>query len=67
MSDETLFSNKGVFEVDYTPEHLNYRDAQLWELAYQAKSGVQGHRPLNTIIRGLPGTKEAKMFNIRVM
>ena len=25
MSDETLFSNKGVFEFDYTPEHISYR------------------------------------------
>jgi len=56
MSDQTIFCNSGVFEFDYVPEQLAYRDTQLRELAYQARPGVQGHRPFNTIIRGLPGT-----------
>ena len=43
MSDETLFSNKGVFEFDYTPEHLNY----------QVQPGLQGPPVLVQVPGGL--------------
>lgn len=49
---DTLLQQGSIRVRLHTPEHLTYRDTQLRELAYQA----QGHRPLNTIIRGLPGT-----------
>ena len=56
MWDETLFRDQEVFEIDHVPEQFNHRDAQIRELAFQIRPGLQGGRPLNTICRGLPGT-----------
>ncbi len=56
MWDETLFRDPEVFEIDYIPEQFNHRDTQIQELAFQARPGLRGGRPLNTICRGLPGT-----------
>lgn len=56
MWDETLFRDIGVFEIDYIPEEFNHREEQIRELAFQIKPGMHGARPLNTIIRGVPGT-----------
>jgi len=56
MWDETLFRDIGVFEIDYIPEEFNHRDEQIQELAFQIRPGMHGGRPLNSIIRGVPGT-----------
>jgi cell division control protein 6 len=56
MSDQTLFQNIQVFDTDFVPEQLMHRDTQMGELAFQMMPGMRGNHPLNTIIRGLPGT-----------
>lgn len=56
MSDQTLFRNVGVFEIDHIPEQILYRETQLDELAHNVKPGLRGARPMNVICKGLPGT-----------
>lgn len=56
MWDETLFREPEVFELDYVPEQFQHRGDQMRELAFQARPGLKGARPLNTVCRGLPGT-----------
>ena len=56
MSDQTLFRDIDVFEIDYIPEFFNYRESQLDELAYHIQPALEGGRALNAICRGLPGT-----------
>lgn len=56
MSDQTLFKNIDVFEIDYVPEIVNYRESQLDELAYQIRPAIEGGRALNSICRGPLGT-----------
>ncbi len=54
--DETLFRDPEVFDPDFVPEQFNFREAQMHELAFQLRPGLQGARPLNTVCRGPPGT-----------
>lgn len=56
MSDQTLFRDRDVFEVDHLPDQFEYREPQLRELAFSLAPGLQGSRPMNTVLRGLPGT-----------
>ncbi len=56
MSDQTLFRDRDVFDNDYLPDQFEYRDTQLRELAFCLSPGLQGSRPVNTVLRGLPGT-----------
>ncbi len=67
MSDETLFKDEGVFDRDYLPEIVNYRDGQLQELALCLKPGLGGGRPLNASLVGPPATGKTtavkKMFD----
>ena len=56
MADQTLFRDRDVFEIDHIPDQFEYREAQLRELAFSLGPGLHGSRPLNTILRGLPGT-----------
>jgi len=55
-SDETLFRNRDLFEIDYIPEEFNYRESQLKDIAFALQPGLHGSRPLNMALRGLPGT-----------
>ena len=57
MSDQTLFRDRDVFEIDHIPDQFEYREAQLRELAFSLSPGLHGSRPLNTVLRGLPGPK----------
>ncbi|MGM0591877.1 MAG: ORC1-type DNA replication protein [Halobacteriota archaeon] len=54
--DETVFRDEHVFEIDYVPETFNHRESQLQSLKYALRPAVRGSRPLNTIVRGPPGT-----------
>jgi len=54
--DESVFRNEHVFEIDYLPETFNHRESQLESLKYALRPAVRGSRPLNTMIRGPPGT-----------
>jgi len=54
--DESVFRDEAVFEVDYVPETFKHRESQLESLKYALRPAVRGSRPLNTVIRGPPGT-----------
>lgn len=54
--DETVFRDEHVFEIDYVPETFNHRETQLQSLKYALRPAVRGSRPLNTTVRGPPGT-----------
>ena len=54
--DESVFRDEHVFEIDYVPETFEHRETQLESLKYALRPAVRGSRPLNTMIRGPPGT-----------
>jgi cell division control protein 6 len=54
--DETVFRDERVFEIDHVPETFDHRESQLESLKYALRPAVRGSRPLNTIVRGPPGT-----------
>ena len=54
--DESVFRDEHVFEIDYIPETFNHRETQLESLKYALRPAVRGSRPLNTMVRGPPGT-----------
>ena len=56
MANQTLFKDIDVFEFDYTPDTIHYRDIPLRQLAEAARPALHGGRPINTVIRGPPGT-----------
>lgn len=56
MWDETLFRDPDVFEIDYIPDQFNHRETQMRDLAYLLRPGTKGSRPLNSILKGPPGT-----------
>ena len=53
---QTLFRDPEVFEPTFVPEHLHHRDAQIRELSFLIQPALQGGSPMNTILRGPPGT-----------
>ncbi|RLM56613.1 cell division control protein 6 [Halobellus sp. Atlit-31R] len=54
--DESVFRDEHVFEIDYVPETFEHRESQLESLKYALRPAVRGSRPLNTVVRGPPGT-----------
>ncbi|MFB6193427.1 MAG: ORC1-type DNA replication protein, partial [Halobaculum sp.] len=54
--DETVFRDEHVFEIDYVPETFSHREKQLESLKYALRPAIRGSRPLNTVVRGPPGT-----------
>ena len=54
--DESVFRDESVFEIDYVPETFRHRETQLESLKYALRPAVRGSRPLNTVVRGPPGT-----------
>ena len=54
--DESVFRDEHVFEIDYLPETFLHRDTQLQSLQYALRPAVRGSRPLNSMVRGPPGT-----------
>lgn len=56
LSDQTLFQDRDVFDLDHIPDTFQYRDVQLREMAYAIKPALFGSRPHNIILRGIPGT-----------
>ncbi len=51
-----LFKNRDVFFHDYIPEKLHGRDQQIKELASHVRPALDGDRPGNLIIYGVPGS-----------
>ncbi|HOT03973.1 MAG TPA: ORC1-type DNA replication protein [Methanolinea sp.] len=56
MSDQTLFRDRDVCELSHIPDQFNYREAQLKELAFAVGPTLHGARPVNALLRGIPGT-----------
>ena len=56
MSDQTLFRDPAIFETTHLPEVFNYRDTQMNDLAFALFPAMRGFSPLNTVLRGPPGT-----------
>lgn len=56
MGDQTLFKDPEIFEINHVPEQFNFRDEQMRELAFSIRPAMNGCRPFNSMIRGLPGT-----------
>ncbi|KAF1078040.1 ORC1-type DNA replication protein [Methanogenium sp. MK-MG] len=56
MDNQTLFRDISIFESGYTPDTIRYRDNQLQQLAEAVRPALLGGCPLNTVIRGPPGT-----------
>ena len=54
--DESVFRDEHVFEIDHVPETFDHRESQLRSLKYALRPAVRGSRPLNTMVRGPPGT-----------
>ncbi len=57
MHNQTLIRDPEVFEFNYTPETIHYRDAQLRQLAGALGPALHGAcPPVNANLRGPPGT-----------
>ncbi|MHC1605643.1 MAG: ORC1-type DNA replication protein [Candidatus Methanofastidiosia archaeon] len=56
MSDETLFKNEQVFNPNYVPDALLFRDKELQSLVTGLKPGLREGKPQNTLVIGPPGT-----------
>ena len=54
--NHTLLRDHDVLEFTHIPEQFNYRDAQMKDLAFSLRPGLHGASPVNTVLRGLPGT-----------
>ncbi|MFB6197487.1 MAG: ORC1-type DNA replication protein, partial [Halobacteriaceae archaeon] len=54
--DESVFRDEHVFEIDYVPEQFKHRETQLQKLQHALRPATRGSRPVNTMIRGPPGT-----------
>lgn len=55
LTNQTLFNDPDIFESDYIPDTINYRDMQLCQLAETVLPALRGVCPINTILRGPPG------------
>ena len=54
--DETLFSNAEVFDPEYLPDELIFRDQQLERISANLKPALANARPVNMLCLGPPGT-----------
>jgi len=54
--NNSLFENKGVLQVRYTPESIPHRDDQIKSIASILASTLRGERPSNLFVYGKTGT-----------
>ena len=54
--NNSLFSNKGVLQVRYTPDSIPHRDDQIKQIASILASALRGERPSNLFVYGKTGT-----------
>jgi len=52
----SLFSNKSVLQVRYTPESIPHRDNEIKDIASILASALRGERPSNLFVYGKTGT-----------
>jgi archaeal cell division control protein 6 len=53
---ETLFLDRDVFEIDYTPEIFRFRKAQINQIVSAIQEVNRSNKPVSLVIRGPPGT-----------
>ena len=63
MNNESFFQNLDVFEEDYVPETLQYRDAEADTLEEALRPALRGASPRNVVIRGISGTGKSTTVN----
>ena len=54
--NNSLFKNKGVLQVRYTPDSIPHRDDQIRSIASILASVLRGERPSNLFVYGKTGT-----------
>ncbi len=54
--NNSLFKNKSVLQVRYTPESIPHRDEQIKSIAEILASALRGERPSNLFVYGKTGT-----------
>lgn len=54
--DQTIFKEQEYFELDFLPENLLHREAQMRSLKFSVSPALRGSTPLNACCRGAPGT-----------
>ena len=54
--NNSLFKNKGVLQVRYTPDSIPHRDDQIKSIASILASTLRGDRPSNLFVYGKTGT-----------
>ena len=54
--NNSIFKNKGVLQVRYTPESIPHRDKQIKAIASILASTLRGDRPSNLFVYGKTGT-----------
>jgi archaeal cell division control protein 6 len=54
--NNSLFKNKGVLQVRYTPDSIPHRDEQIKSIASILASVLRGERPSNLFVYGKTGT-----------
>ncbi len=54
--NNSLFKNKGVLQVRYTPDNIPHRDEQIKSIASILASILRGERPSNLFVYGKTGT-----------
>ena len=54
--NNSLFKNKSVLQVKYTPESIPHRDEQIKSIASILASTLRGERPSNLFVYGKTGT-----------
>ena len=54
--NNSLFKNKGVLQVRYTPDSIPHRDEQIKAIASILASTLRGERPSNLFVYGKTGT-----------
>ncbi len=63
MSDETIFRDEQVFNPNYVPDTLLFRDKETQSLVALLRPGLRGGKPHNTLIIGPPGTGKTSIVH----
>jgi len=62
--DETLFKDPEVFDPDYVPEKLLFRESQLMRITSNLRPALRKSRPINMLCLGPPGTGKTSAVKV---